>query len=123
MTKLLCIVLSCLFAIGAISVSYAQEEETLILFEAKEFGKNIVAVKAYLTDDILEATVTARMHKTKPKIHNAIIVGPKLGRLSIESKEVLLATAIEEEAYPTKKKTRPLFILEKKKKKKRAKAR
>jgi len=121
MTKLLCIVLSCLFAIGSISISYAQEEKTLILFEAKEFGGNTVAVKAYLTDNILEATVTARMQKTKPKFHNAIIIGPKLGRLSIESKEVLLATAIEEEAYPTKKKDKAFIHFGKDEEDKKAK--
>jgi len=121
MTRLLCIFLSCLFAIGVISSSYAQEEKTLILFEAKEFGKSTVAVKAYLADNILEATITARMYQAKPKIHNAIIVGSKLGRLSIESKEVLLATAAEEEPYPTKRRDKGFIHFRKDGKEKKAK--
>ena len=93
--------------------SYAQEgqeegiEEAgplLLLREAKEYRDSTVAVEAYLTDNILEAKVTARMYGTKPKIHNVLVVGPKLGRLSIESKEVLLATVEDEEPYSTSKK-------------------
>ncbi|MFC1621386.1 hypothetical protein ACFL2G_03680 [Candidatus Omnitrophota bacterium] len=120
MTKLLFVVLSCVFVIGGVSISYAQEEKLLTLFEAKEFEKSTVAVKAYLTDNIFEATITARMYQTKPKIHNAIVVGPKLGRLSIESKEVLLATTMEEEPYPTKRKDKGFIHFGKDKKNKKA---
>jgi hypothetical protein len=88
-------------------VSYAQEGapgRVLLLREAQEFEKSTVAIEAYLTDNVLEVTIIARMPGTKPKIHNAIIVGPRLGRLSCESKEVLLATVEAEEPFPTKRK-------------------
>ncbi len=97
-------------SLNKVIASHAQEEDSmgtiLILREAQEFGDTTVAVEAHLIGDILQAKITARMHGTKPKIHNAIIVGPGLGRLSIESKEVLLATAEEERPYPTSKKDR-----------------
>ena len=103
-----------------LNFAYAQEEEQnterqLVLREAKEYRKSTVAVEAYLTDNILEAKVTARMYATKPKIHNAIIVGSRLGRLSIDSKEVLLATVEDEEPYPTSKKDRGFISFSKKK--------
>ncbi len=87
--------------------SYAQEsnkERLLILREAQEDQKSTVAIEAYLLDNILEVTIIARMPGTKPKIYNAIVVGPRLGRLSSESKEVLLATAEEDKPFPTKRK-------------------
>lgn len=102
--------LACLISTFS-SFAYPQNEEgketrILIVREAQEFEKNTVAVEAYLTGNILEAKVTARMYGTKPKIYNAIIVGPGLGRLSIESKEILLASVEKEEPYPTSRKDR-----------------
>ena len=82
----------------------AQDEPVLIAREAQEFQKQTVAVEVYLKGNILEAKITARMYKTKPKIHNAIVVGPGLGRLSIESKTVLVQDVIDDEPYPTSKK-------------------
>jgi hypothetical protein len=91
-----------LTALGAILVSAADAgEKTLVIRKAQEFQKSTVAVEAYLSDNIMETKITARMYGTKPKIYNAIIVGPGLGRLSIESKEVLLASTEEDEPYST----------------------
>jgi hypothetical protein len=95
------------FIVLSWSFSYAQEgsiEKILILREAQEDQKSTVAIEAYLADNTLEVTIIARMPGTKPKIHNAIVVGPKLGRLSCESKEVLLATVEEDKPFPTKRK-------------------
>ncbi|MBU1853932.1 MAG: hypothetical protein KJ957_07810 [Candidatus Omnitrophica bacterium] len=91
--------------------SYAQEQtETegplLILREAQEKGKTTVAIEASLTENILEAKITSRMYGTKPKIYNTLIVGSKLGRLSLQAKEVLLASIEDEEPYPTTNKNR-----------------
>jgi len=82
----------------------AQDEPVLIVREAQEFQKSTVAVEVYLEGNILEARITARMYKTKPKVYNAIVVGPRLGRLSIESKTVLVQDVIDDEPYPTSKK-------------------
>ena len=107
------LLLLCMAVFCVTGTLYAQEDENslLILREAQEFSKNAVAVEAYLIDNILEAKITARMHGTKPKIYNAIVVGSGLGRLSFESKEVLLASTADEdeEPYPTKDKSRGLI--------------
>ncbi|MFH1854785.1 MAG: hypothetical protein ABH815_05680 [Candidatus Omnitrophota bacterium] len=84
-----------------------KEGRLLLIREAQEFERSTVAVEGYLlSGDILEVKVTARMYGTKPKIYNAIVVGPGLGRLSITSKEVLLASTEEDEPYPTSRKDR-----------------
>lgn len=78
------------------------EEKVLVLRQAKEFRDSTVAVEVYLIDDILEAKITARMmHATKPRIYNAIVVGPKIGRLSSETRTTLTANLEQEEPYPT----------------------
>ena len=92
--------------------AYAQGEGSkggrlLLIREAEEFERSTVAVEGYLlTGNILEVKVTARMYGTKPKIYNAIVVGPGLGRLSIDAKEILLASTEEDEPYPTSRKDR-----------------
>ncbi len=108
MKSLLALFLSGLFLISPLADICAQEEETteervLLLRQAQEHRKNTVAVEAYLIGNILEAKITARMPKSRPNIYNAIIVGPKLGRLSPEARETLLQTidSDEEEPYPT----------------------
>ena len=83
---------------------YAQDaERKLVLRQAQESGDTTVALEAYLVGDILEATVYARMYHTKPKIFNIILVGPKIGRLSPRSKEIVYPKAEEGEdiIFPT----------------------
>lgn len=82
---------------------YAQEKIQVIR-EAQEYSNNRVAVTGNLTNDIFEVTVIARMKRTKPRIHNVIVVGPKLGRLSCETKENLVATTEEDDPFLTKRK-------------------
>jgi len=91
-----------LFMLAIISIlslvsvfSYAQNatERKLVLRHAQERGNNTIAVEAYLINDVLEVTVYARMYATKPKIFNAILVGPKLGRLSPRSRKTLYPQA------------------------------
>lgn len=80
-------------------------ERKMILREAQERDRTTVAVEAYLTDDILEVTIYARMYATKPKIYTAYLHGPKLGRLGFLTKEILYPKAEEEEQdliFPTK---------------------
>ncbi|MFH1782824.1 MAG: hypothetical protein ABH848_04335 [Candidatus Omnitrophota bacterium] len=108
-----------IFSFLIMSESMASEESILILREAKESGKDMAAVEAHLLDNILTVKITARMEQTKPKIYNALIVGPKLGRLNIEKKEVLLQ-GLEEEPYPTKKR-RGFISFDPKSEKKRGK--
>jgi len=90
-----------------LSSSYAQEgkaqERTLVLREAKQDGKTTVAIDAYLTGDILEVKVTAKMYATKPRISNIILVGPGIGRLSPLTKKTVASSTQEEEPYPTSK--------------------
>ena len=38
---------------------------------------------------------------SKPRIYNAIVVGPKIGRLSSETRTTLTASLEQEEPYPT----------------------
>jgi hypothetical protein len=85
------------------NVSCAQEgtgERILVLRDAQEFRDNAVGVDVYLAGNILEVKVIARMPKSRPNIYNAIVVGPRLGRLSPESRKTLLQTTEEEEPYP-----------------------
>ncbi len=90
----------------ALAFSYAQDltERKMILRQAQERVHTTAAVEAYLTGDVLEVTVYARMYAAKPKIFNVILVGPKLGRLSPRSKETLYPKAEEEDqemSFPT----------------------
>ncbi len=106
--KLIVLLLAGLIVSIAMS-SYAQEEGAMeqvqIIREAKEANKNLVAVDGYLIgEDIFELTVIARMKREKPRIHNVIVVGPGLGRLSCETKEILIATTKELDPFLTKKK-------------------
>ena len=103
MVKLLILLLAVSFIAPIITVSYAQEEARVIR-EAKEANRNLVAVEGYAMDDLFEVTVLARMKREKPRIHNAIVVGPGIGRLSCETKEVLVATTEELEPFMTKRK-------------------
>jgi len=90
--------------ISAINFSFAQEENSTeripILREAKQYRETTVAVDAYLIGNNLEVTVLARMYGTKPKIYNVIVVGPKIGRMSPQTKEILYPTVEEEGLYP-----------------------
>lgn len=104
-----------------VKLSRAQDEPILILRQAKEFKKQTVAVEARLKGNILEALITGRMYKTKPKIHNAIIVGPRLGRLAIESKTILVQDVVDDEPYPTSKKDKGFITFGRKEENKRAK--
>ncbi|MBU0759042.1 MAG: hypothetical protein KKC66_03630 [Candidatus Omnitrophica bacterium] len=115
-------ILAC-FITGLFNVGYAQDEQgrVLLIREAQQFQNNTVAVEGYLMDNILEVKVTARMmHATKPKIYNALVVGSRLGRLEIESKEILLASVEEEEPYPTSRKDKGFVSFSGGKKNKRA---
>lgn len=88
-----------LVAISALS--YGQEADAagrvLLLRKAQERKKTTVAVEAYLTGDILEVTIIARMYATKPKVYNAIIAGPGLGRMSPQERNTLYPRAEDEE--------------------------
>jgi len=99
MKKKIMIMLICIFALY-LAASYAEEagESKLILRQAQEVGKTSVAVVAYLTKDVLGTTVYARMYGAKPRIYNVILVGPKLGRLSAQSKETIYPKAEETDA-------------------------
>ncbi|MBU1912407.1 MAG: hypothetical protein KKB22_02575 [Candidatus Omnitrophica bacterium] len=95
------IIISLAISIGSVYSEGQSSEPIMVLREAKESGTNSAAVEAKLIDDIMEVKITARIYGSKPRIYNALIVGPKLGRLSIESKEVLTQTPGEEAPYPT----------------------
>ncbi len=100
------LLLAGIFSFFLFSFTQAQaSERKMILREAKERGRASVAIEAYLTDDILEVTVYARMYATKPKIFGVILAGPKLGRLGFLTKEILYPKAEEEDeelVFPTK---------------------
>lgn len=90
--------------ISSFGLSQAEPEDAekvLVIKEAQKQDETFAAVEAYLQDNILEVTVIARMYATKPKIENVIVVGPKLGRLSPEMKQTLLATTEEDGAFET----------------------
>lgn len=92
--------------ISALIVTHAgilrAADKELVIREAEELRKNAVAVEAYLVDDILEAKISVRIFRARPKIHNVIVVGPKLGRISPIEIEQLFATTEEEPPYETK---------------------
>jgi hypothetical protein len=107
MNRFIALLLAGIFSF--IVFSYAQEEEVaqrkLILRQAQERNRTSVAVEAYLSDDILEAIIYARMYAAKPKIYTVYLIGPKLGRLGFLTKEILYPKAEEEEqelVFPTK---------------------
>ena len=105
--RMLLYTLFALFVSGAGFV-YAEEaqepERILVIREAKENEfDTTVAVEVYLEGEILEATVIVRMLRTRPRIFNALVVGPKIGRISSKTKEVLDPTVEGEEPFPTKK--------------------
>jgi hypothetical protein len=122
--RLLYLFLSIISIITLLSYAKAQEiaiEKVRILREAQEYEKSTVAVDAHLKDDILQVIIIARMDGTKPRIYNSIVVGPKLGRLSCESREVLLATVEEEEPFLTKRKDKAFISFTKGEEVKKAK--
>ncbi|MDP8216710.1 MAG: hypothetical protein P9L98_05280 [Candidatus Kaelpia imicola] len=84
------------------SLGYAQDR-VLLLREAKEHRRATAAVEAYLEGNILEVKVIARMDRTKPRIYNVIVIGPKIGRLVPKMRETLYPTMEDEEPFPTKK--------------------
>ncbi len=108
----LTLVLPMSFCFAFISSAPCAEKKQLLRQAARD-NDVIVAVDAHAIDNIVEAKVTVRMHKNKPKIYNALIVGPGLGRLSIETKDVLLASLEEEESYPTLKKDKGFITFKK----------
>lgn len=81
--------------------SYAQNEDVsernLLIRQAKEWQDTAVAVEAYLMGNILEVTIIAKMYATRPKIYNAILLGPKLGRISPKARQTLYPKAEDEE--------------------------
>ncbi len=91
------------------------DNKILILREAKEDSKATVAVEAYLIEDILEVKVIARMEREKPRIYNVIVVGPKIGRVVSEAREVLFPAMENEEPFPTKEREGFLSFDDKKK--------
>ncbi len=90
---------------SGLTFSCAQEEDAkqiLVLRKAQERQNTVVAVEAYLINDILEVTVIASMYATRPRIYNLILVGPRLGRLSPKEKESLYPKAEDKEMdFPT----------------------
>ncbi|MFC1666397.1 SHOCT domain-containing protein [Candidatus Omnitrophota bacterium] len=90
------------------------EPQVFVIREAKKFQKSIVGVEAYLIDNILEVKIVARMFRKKPRIYNALVVGPKLGRLNIESKDILFQSVEEDEAFLTTQKDRAFISFKKK---------
>ncbi len=84
------------------SLVYAQEK-VLVLREAKEHKKAAAAVEVYLEGNTLEVTVIGRMDRTKPRIYNVIVIGPKIGRVAPKMRETLYPTMKNEEPFPTKK--------------------
>jgi len=128
MKRLIWMSLAAVFFTGVCSTGYdscAQEgsgERILVLREAQEFRDNTVGVDVYLTGNILEVKVVARMPRSRPNIYNAIVVGSRLGRLSPASRKTVLQTTEEEEPYPVTE--RGAFIsFRKKEKTKRTKGR
>ena len=100
---------------------YAEEENAnkiQVIREAQEKQRNTVAIEGSLIGNIFEVTLMVRMRRTKPRVHNAIVVGSGIGRLSFDSKEVLLATTEEEKPFPTKKKDKALISFSKNEKEK-----
>jgi hypothetical protein len=85
------------------SFSAYAEERILLLREAKEYKNATAAVEVYLEENILEVIVIARMNRTKPRIDNVIVVGPKIGRVAPKSRGTLYPTMEDEEPFPTKK--------------------
>lgn len=91
--------------IGVLAVaalfSYAQDEDVagrnLLIRQAKERQDTAVAVEAYLIGDILEVTIVAKMYAARPRIYNAILVGPRLGRISPKARQTLYPKAEDEE--------------------------
>ncbi len=69
----------------------------LIMRQAQERKKTIVSVEAYLIEDIIELTLSARMYAAKPKFFNITIAGPKIGRLAPKTREMIYAVSTEEE--------------------------
>jgi len=88
----------------AVVYSGFSEDRILVLREAKEYKGSTVAVEAYLKDSVLEVKVIARMERTKPIIYNAIVIGPKIGRITPDTRQTLYPTIEDEEPFPTKEK-------------------
>lgn len=92
-----------LFCLAASSAQEASiQEKILLLRKASQRQRTTVAVEAFLTGTVLEAKIIVSMYSAKPRIYNAVIVGPGLGRLSAQEKQVLYSTADEEDLiFPT----------------------
>ena len=96
-----------LFLLSVISIlligaqfCFAQEEEAqgiVLLREAKEYGRTLVAVEANLSGNILDVKIIAKMYAKRPNIYNALFVGPKVGRMSPDSRQTLRPEADDEE--------------------------
>lgn len=103
---------------------FAQEDKpesgVFVIRKAQELQETIVGVEAYLNNDILEVSVSARMHGAKPKIFNAVIMGPKLGRLSPDVRKMIFATGEEEEPFFTEELEGKFLRTSKKKESKKA---
>lgn len=99
------VVLTALMLIFHVCPSLSQDKnpegKSLLLRKAEQRKDTIVAVEAYIYGNILEMTVSARMHGSKPKIFNINIIGPKLGRLSPLARQMIFADAEEEDPFLT----------------------
>ena len=88
--------------ISLLSISeVASEEKVLVLRQAREERGGAAMVEVHLVGNVLEAKVSIRMFRTKPKIANVILVGPKIGRMSPTSIKEILATLEDEAPYET----------------------
>lgn len=108
MKKLFLLMLSFLIASLSASYGYSQEiEETdkvLIIREAKQVRRDIVAIEGWLSGEILEVRVEVRMYSERPKIGNVALVGPGIGRLSYIRKEEIPLSLEEADPYQITKK-------------------
>jgi len=78
-------------------------EKILVIREAKEDRKTAVSVEAYLIGNMLEAKVSARVERAKPKLDNVIVIGPGIDRVSATKITQVFATTEEEAPYTTTK--------------------
>ena len=110
MKKMFVLVVTMGVLLSILNFSFAQEEggaeRILVAREAKQYKETTtVAVEAYLVGDVLEVTTMARMQMrtTKLRIYNILVVGPKLGRISLKTRETLTAVTEEEASFSTTK--------------------
>ncbi len=98
MKQILITLTAALILLCTLKCSWAQDK-VLVIREAKQVRRDIVAVEGYLVDAILEVSVEVRMYGERPKITNVALVGPGVGRLSYSAKEEIPITLEEEEPY------------------------